>query len=403
MYPQEACRICKAPSSPTAAQYFKLFKPQNWRKRSIEAQTQLYGVAQDKERIYMEQQHAIRYLALSQEELIDAGAFDLQMSIAALEKGLLDFEKGKILFPDKIVQIFDQETQDRINCLPATLLEEGVCGVKWVSVFPQNPRKFGTQNLSAIIVLSSLENGYPVCVMDGTLCSNMRVASMGAVAARKLAREDSEVIGFIGAGEQAKLHLLGMKAARPGLKVCKLASKYPEEETVFIRQLSRYLPDMQFIACNGNMEAAMRDSDILVTATSAQAPLLKADWIKEGAFYSHIGGWEDEYAVVQKADKIVCDDWQTVKHRTQTVSRCYKDGVIGDSDIYANIVELLDGSKPGRENEKEFIYFNAVGLAYTDISIAYAMYTRAREAGKGHMQDLQGSMIFDKTDLKLHL
>ena len=175
----------------------------------------------------MEQQHAIRYLALSQEELIDAGAFDLQMSIAALEKGLLDFEKGKILFPDKIVQIFDQETQDRINCLPATLLEEGVCGVKWVSVFPQNPRKFGTQNLSAIIVLSSLENGYPVCVMDGTLCSNMRVASMGAVAARKLAREDSEVIGFIGAGEQAKLHLLGMKAARPGLKVCKLASKYP--------------------------------------------------------------------------------------------------------------------------------------------------------------------------------
>lgn len=351
----------------------------------------------------MEQQHAIRYLALSQEELIDAGAFDLQMSIAALEKGLLDFEKGKILFPDKIVQIFDQETQDRINCLPATLLEEGVCGVKWVSVFPQNPHKFGTQNLSAIIVLSSLENGYPVCVMDGTLCSNMRVASMGAVAARKLAREDSEVIGFIGAGEQAKLHLLGMKAARPGLKVCKLASKYPEEETVFIRQLSRYLPDMQFIACNGNMEAAMRDSDILVTATSAQAPLLKADWIKEGAFYSHIGGWEDEYAVVQKADKIVCDDWQTVKHRTQTVSRCYKDGVIGDSDIYANIVELLDGSKPARENEKEFIYFNAVGLAYTDISIAYAMYTRAREAGKGHMQDLQGSMIFDKTDLKLHL
>ena len=75
----------------------------------------------------MEQQHAIRYLALSQEELIDAGAFDLQMSIAALEKGLLDFEKGKILFPDKIVQIFDQETQDR-----RLRREVGVC-------FPAEP------------------------------------------------------------------------------------------------------------------------------------------------------------------------------------------------------------------------------------------------------------------------
>lgn len=98
-------------------------------------------------------------------------------------------KKEKFFSPIRSSRSSDQETQDRINCLPATLLEEGVCGVKWVSVFPQNPRKFGTQNLSAIIVLSSLENGYPVCVMDGTLCSNMRVASMGAVAARKLARE----------------------------------------------------------------------------------------------------------------------------------------------------------------------------------------------------------------------
>ena len=47
----------------------------------------------------MEQQHAIRYLALSQEELIDAGAFDLQMSIAALEKGLLDLKKEKFFSP----------------------------------------------------------------------------------------------------------------------------------------------------------------------------------------------------------------------------------------------------------------------------------------------------------------
>ena len=347
--------------------------------------------------------HAIRYLTLSQEDLTVAGAFDFPLSIAALEKGLIDYKDDRILFPDKIVQIFNDDTQERINCLPATLLNEGICGVKWVSVFPENPRKYGTQNLSAIIVLSNITNGYPICVMEGTLCSNIRVAAMGAVAARSLSRKDSESIGFIGAGEQAKMHLLGMKSVRPGLKICRISSKYPAEEEIFIQQLSRHVPDMEFIPCNGNMEDAIRDSDIIVTATSAQAPLLKADWIKEGAFYSHIGGWEDEDAVVQKAQKIVCDDWETVKHRAQTLSLCFQRGVITDADIYANITEIVDGSKPGRENEQEFIYFNAVGLAYVDVSIAYAMYQKALEAGVGQIRDLQGSMIFDKQDFKIRL
>lgn len=351
----------------------------------------------------MSQNHAIRYLVLSQEDLIQAGAFDIPMAIDALEKSLLAFRDGRILFPSKIVQIFNEQTQERINCLPATLLDEKICGVKWVSVFPQNPRKFGTQNLSALTVLSSIENGYPVCVMDGTLCSNIRVAAMGATAAKRMAREDSQVIGFIGAGEQAKMHLLGMKSVRPGLKVCRLASKYTEEETVFIEQMSRIVPDMEFVACNGDMEVAIRGSDIIVTATSAQAPLMKAEWVKEGAFYSHIGGWEEEYAVPMKADKIVCDDWETVKHRTQTVSRCYKEGLIKDEDIYANIVDIVNGSKPGRENDSEFIYFNAVGLAYVDVAIANAMYCKALQAGVGRMQDLQGSMIFEKSDLNIRL
>ena len=95
----------------------------------------------------------IKYLTLSQEDLINAGAFDFRLAIEALKKSLFLFKNERILFPDKIVQIFKEETQERINCLPATLLDEKICGVKWVSVFPPNPRRFGVQNLSAIIVL----------------------------------------------------------------------------------------------------------------------------------------------------------------------------------------------------------------------------------------------------------
>lgn len=317
----------------------------------------------------------------------------------AAAEAMRAFESGDVLFPDKIVQIFNDETQERINCLPATFLTDKICGVKWVSVFPPNPTRFGVQNLSAVIVLSEIERGFPVAFMEGTLCSNMRVGAMGALAAEHLARPDSEVIGFIGAGEQSKMHLIAMKTALPTLRECRVAAKTAEEEKQFIAEMSALLPEMTFAGANTVLAEAVDGADIIVTATSTQAPLLKAEWMKPGAFYSHVGGWEDEYAVAAQCDKIVCDDWETVKHRTQTLSRMYQDGELTDGDIHANLVEILLGAKPGRETPEERTYFNAVGLAYVDVAIATAMYRRAVEAGMGQELVVQESMIFEHPEL----
>ena len=148
------------------------------------------------------------------------------------------------------------------------------------------------------------------------------------------------------------------------------------------------------------LQRAMDGADILVTATSAQAPLLKAAWMKPGAFYSHIGGWEDEYEVARQCQKIVCDDWETVKHRTQTLSRMYKDGELSDGDIYANLIDVVAGTKGGRASDEERVYFNAVGLAFVDVAIAYAMFRRASEAGYGTRLFVQDNMIFQHEELK---
>lgn len=343
--------------------------------------------------------HQINFTYLSQDDLIQAGAFDLPLAIKTAEQAMLDFEQHKILFPEKIVQIFNPASQERINCLPATLLDEKICGVKWVSVFPRNPSLHDAQNLSAIFVLSEIEKGFPVAVMEGTLASNMRVAAVGAIAAKHLARKNSESIGFIGAGEQAKMHLLAMKVVRPSLKVCRVSDMDPQAEQQFISELSPLLPDMTFEAANTHMRAAMDGADILVTATSDQAPLLKADWMKPGAFYSHVGGWEDEYGVAQQCEKIVCDDWNTVTHRTQTLSRMFKEGLLSSANIHADLHELVSGHKPGRQSDDERIYFNAVGLAFLDVAIALAMFKQAQSANRGTLLDLQSSMIFEHKDI----
>ena len=347
----------------------------------------------------MTDKNRIECLYLSQEDLLAAGCLDMRLAMEAAEKAMLAYRSNEILFPEKIVQIFDESTQERINCLPATLLPEKICGVKWVSVFPANPEKYGLQNLSAVIILSEIEKGFPIAFMDGTLCSNMRVGAMGGIAAKHFARPDSRSIAFIGAGEQAKMHLIAMKTAVPALEECRVSAKYDHEEKQFLDEMRPLFPEMKFTATNTDSQSAMEGADILVTATSAQAPLLKAAWMKPGSFYSHIGGWEDEYAVAAQCEKIICDDWETVKHRTQTLSRMYKDGQLRDDEIYADLVEVVAGEKGGRENADERAYFNAVGLAYVDVGIAFAMYERARAAGKGKQLGLQETMIFQHKEL----
>ncbi len=344
--------------------------------------------------------HQLNCRFFSQEDLLAAGCLDINMAMSAAEESIREYEAGNVLFPEKIVQIFNDETQERINCLPATFLNKHICGMKWVSVFPPNPVKHGVQNLSAVIILSEIDHGFPIAFMEGTLCSNIRVGTMGALAAKHLARQDSETIGFIGAGEQAKMHLIAMKTAIPSLKACNVGAKLDSEEEQFVNEMSAIIPDMTFKACKSDLEAAVADAEIIVTATSAQAPLLKADWMKPGAFYSHVGGWEDEYDVAKQCDKIVCDDWETVKHRTQTLSRMYKDGVLTDDDMHANLSELICGTKPGRESDDERIYFNAVGLAYVDVGIAMAMHERAQKTGLGHELQIQNEMIFEHAKLK---
>lgn len=343
--------------------------------------------------------NSIRLTYLSQEDLLSAGCLDVTMAVDAAADALVAFREGRVMFPEKIVQIFNEDTQERINCLPATLTDEKICGVKWVSVFPPNVPKFGLQNLTALFVLSEIETGFPVAVLDGTLASNLRVGAMGALAARHFAPEDARSIGFIGTGEQAKMHLLAMASVRPSLEECRVVALSSTEEEGFVEDMTKVLPDMRFVCANGDREAAMSGADILVTATSAQAPLLEAAWVKPGSFYSHVGGWEDEYAVAEQADTIVCDDWETVKHRTQTLSRMYADGVLTDDDIHADLGDVVAGAKASRTSADERVYFNAVGLSYVDVAIALAMYRRAKEAGAGTEVTLQETTVFKHEDI----
>ncbi len=332
---------------------------------------------------------------LSEQDLIDAKCFDMNFALSIVEDAFIKYANDDVIFPDKVSVVFNQKTQDRINCLPAAIKSEKIYGMKWVSVFPQNPYQKGKANLTAVYILSELESGYPIAFMEGSLCSNMRTAAVGGVAAKYLARKDSKTIGFIGAGEQAKAHLLAMKAACPTIEKCYVASRTVSSEDKFVEQMSRFCPDVIFEKCTSDYKKAAGNADVIVTAISGQEKILQADWVKKGAFYCHVAGLEDDYAVPQKASKIVCDNWEVVKHRTQTISQMYQAGLLKDSHIYADLHEIISKKKKARETSDEFIYFNSVGMSFVDILLAYRMYQKCIQNDKGYDVILKEKSMFD--------
>ena len=338
----------------------------------------------------------IQVKLISLEDIYKTKCFDLKQIIQIIEDSLLAYSNNEIILPDKISQIFNEELQTRINCMPSTLLKEGVCGVKWVSVFPNNPKLYNKQNVSGVILLSEITTGFPFAIVDGTLITALRTACLGAIGAKYLARKDSSVYGTIGTGEQAKTHFLVMKTLFPNIKTCYVSSRSNESELGFVDAMKTKFDDVEFIMCNGDYDLAARNADIIVTAVSCQAPLLKADSIKPGTFYCHVGGWEDEYDVPLKADKIVCDDWSSLKHRgSPTIARMYEKGLLKDSDIYANLPDIISGKKVGRETESEFNYFNSIGLSFVDVAVANYFYKEVTSKGLGTDWSLQELDAFD--------
>ena len=347
-------------------------------------------------------------LFLNNKAMEELGCGDMAAVMHDVERAYTLVEQGDVITPGKLPMRWGKPAEDenvygRINAMPGYIGGEyNMAGIKWIGSGPMNYKK-GLPRASVTVILNDPDTKLPVCVADGTEVSAKRTGASGGVAMKLLSKESSSVLAICGAGAQGRTQLEAAMMVRPGIKKVYVYDIRPESSARFVEESKAKYPDVEFIAAATPKEA-VSESDIIVCVTLANEPFIEADWLKKGALVMNMADFEVTYDCVKKASKIVVDNWETIKHRMiSTVALMWKDGIIKDEDIHAQLGQILIGEKKGRENDDEIIYFNAVGLAYTDISIAYAMYTRAREAGKGHMQDLQGSMIFDKTDLKLHL
>ncbi len=325
---------------------------------------------------------------LNNKAMEELGVSDMQAVMQDVERVYVLNRAGDVIAPGKCVMRWGKTPEDeniygRINAMPGYIGGEyDMAGIKWIGSGPQNYKK-GLPRASVTIILNDPDTKLPLCFADGTRVSTMRTGASGGVAVKLLAKSNAEVMTICGAGAQAPTQLEASLIARPSIKklyVYDIVLANAERFANFVRE--KY-PSIEVIPTL-DIESATKDSDIIDCVTLASEPFIKGEWLKKGALVMNMADLEVDYECVKRSSKIVVDYWENIKHRMiSTVAYMWRDGLIKDEDIHAELGEILNGSKSPRENDDEIIYFNAVGAGILDIAVTARCYKNALKEGKG--------------------
>jgi len=265
--------------------------------------------------------------------------------------------------------------------MPAYLDGQDLAGVKIVNVHVANP-KIGLPTVMALLTLISPKNGVPLAIMGATFLTAMRTGAAGALAAKHLARQDSRVVGMIGAGVQAKTQLLGLSRHFKIEQVKVFDTS--QERSRFLEKNSREFLDCEYLISENPQEACQ--CDILVTTTPSRRPVVKDSWILPGTHINAIGadakGKQELQSSLTKRAKVFVDGLAQAVHSGE-VNVPITEGILLPEEIYAQIGEVLAGKKPGRESEKEITIFDSTGLGIQDVATGFAVYEKALQAKRG--------------------
>ena len=332
----------------------------------------------------------VNILFLNNKAMARCGVQDMAAVMEDVKRVYRLTDKGDVIAPGKCVMRWGKTVEDenvlgRINAMPGYIGGEyDMAGIKWIGSGPMNYKQ-GLPRASVTMVLNDPDTKLPLCIADGTEVSAMRTGASGGVAIDQLAKKDAAVMTICGCGAQAVTQLQAALLVRPSIKTVYAYDIRPEAAERFAQNAMTAHPGVQVVPTQ-NVEQAVRESDIIDCVTLAVEPFICGAWLKSGALVMNMADYEVDYDCIRRAGKIVVDYWDSIKHRMiSTVAFMWRDGLVKDEDIHGEMGQILNGSKSGRENDAEIIYFNAGGAGIMAIAVTARCYREAMEKGDGVM------------------
>ncbi len=254
-------------------------------------------------------------------------------------------------------------------------------GVKLVSVWPSN-KAINAPTVSAVYVLLSCENGLPLAVIDGTELTLRRTAAAAALAAKTLARKNSQTLAVLGTGALCVPMVQAHASVHPfksiliwGRQKSKALAAVAELKTLGIE--SDYSEDLS---------DTLQQADVVAAVTTATEPFILSKWLKPGTHLGLIGAFttqmaEAEPALMSKA-QIFADDRSAVLEKGGEIYQAIQQQIILASSIEGELAELAsDPARSWRKNDAAITVFKSVGFASLDLIAAELVY-QSKEKSK---------------------
>lgn len=268
-----------------------------------------------------------------------------------------------------------------LHVMSAGLPARGYVGLKYYSAF-RGKTRFWVHLLDA-------STGDLLAVIQADRLGQQRTGAASGVATRLLARADASTVGIIGTGWQAASQLQAVAAVRTIVE-CKCFGRDEVRRAEFAERMSRLL-NVKVMPVP-SAEAAVRDSDIVITATSAREPVVRGEWLAPGTHVNAVGAnrleaREVDDAVVTRSALVVVDSLEQSKIESGDLASPVQRGLVEWSQV-RELGEIVAGKVAARSNPEDITLFKSNGIALEDVALGGWIYERAREREIGREIEL---------------
>jgi ornithine cyclodeaminase len=235
------------------------------------------------------------------------------------------------------------------------------------------------------VFLFDAATGILEAVVSADFLGMMRTGAASGVAAKWLARPESEVAGVFGTGWQARGHVEAICTALP-LRRVQVYGRKREKLEAFCAEMGERLKGVEIVPAE-SPEATVRGADIIGTVTTAAQPVFEADWLTPGVHINAAGSnaiirQELSEATVRRCDLVVVDTVETALKEAGDLLPLLEKGRLSIRQL-VELGDVMVGRRPGRTGPEQITLFESQGLAVQDLALAARVVALARERGLG--------------------
>ena len=323
--------------------------------------------------------------------------FTLPMAIEAVERAYLQKHTKQGGVWPLVFHEFDPGHAD-LDIKSGNLDAEGIFGLKLVSWFGSNPDK-GLPALYGTSLICDLATGTPKALLNAGPITDLRTGAAGAIGAKYLARKDSRELVMVGCGELSPYLIAAGLLALPQLQRVTLVNPHAPEkaaqklstigEKVRALLAASGVTSQATLQAQADVEQAVRQADVIFTATPSRKAMIRRQWVKPGTHISCVGA---DMSGKQEIDEAILADARVFG---DDAAQCFSVGECETAArqglltaLCAEIGAVIAGEAVGRTDEKEITVFDSTGIALQDLASAAVILRKAEAEDVGLVTEL---------------